>query len=202
MRKLKSFKSIKSLRKREFIDLGEGLLLPVKSLNIYDEIFDEVDLIKPPIIEVKCSDEEVEVFKKDNPDVKPLHMRNLRKKLYDYTDENYLKEIKQNAVSNNINKQLKHIELDYKLGKELLWENMGLKNKDDLEGLSDLLFNKLELGTTFYQKLEVAIKAVNGDTIVSQIVELQNMFEGQSSFEVMKTLLEFKEEKMKNEKSK
>jgi len=201
MRKLKSFKSIKSLRKREFIDLGEGLVLPIKSLNIYDEVKDELEKIKPPILEVKCSQEEIEEFKKENPDVKPLYLKNLKKKVYDYTDAEYVEKVKNNAIRMNVRNLLKHIELDYKVGKELLWENMGLKSVDDIEGLENLLFNILELGTSFYQKLEMAIKSVNGDTIVSQIVEMQNMFEGKSTDQIMAVLLDYLKDK-KNGKDK
>lgn len=198
MRKLKSFKKVKSLRKREFVEIGGGLELPIVSLSLFEELKDDNDMPKPPIKEVKCTDEEIEEFKKENPDVKPLYLKNLKKKVYDFTNEEYLEEIKDMQVELNVNKQLKHVDLKYPVGKEKLWENMGLESAEDIEGLKDLLFNKLELGQGFLQSLMIAIKAVNGDAIVSRILELQNQFGDKSNFDIMNELLEFVESKKEN----
>ena len=191
MKKIKSFKKLGSLRKREWLKIAEGVEIPIKSLNLFEEIEMEDDEIKPPVKEVKCTQEEIEEFAKENPDVKKIYLKNLKKKVFDYTDEEYLKKVKEHNVIKNINQALRYIDLDYPTedGKKL-WEDMGLKSNKDIDGLREFLFNELELGTDFYKKLRIAIEAVRDEPVVSKLLELENMFGGESGISILSKVME------------
>lgn len=200
MRKLKSFKDIKSMRKREYVKITEDIFIPVKSLNLYDEIKSEDLGIEPPVKEVKCTEEEVKEFAENNPGVNKMYLKNLKKKVLDYSDKEYQKKKEDKTIEITLNKVVKHIDLKHEVenSDEKLWENIGLESAEDIEGLKDFLFNKLELGTTFFTKLRNAVEAVKGDPAATKLNKLENVFgEDMDITEMVTHMVDFMENKDK-----
>ena len=194
-RTLKSFKSLKKgqfTKKREVM-IDDEYGIPIKSLSPIEiiNLEGELETIKPPIKTRKATKEEKEQFEKDNPNTNKALLRELKVQYYDYTDEDYLAESKEKNTKQWLLQNLKYVDMKRKVGKDEFWKNAELKNDKDYEGLITFLFDEesgLGLGEEFLNDLLLNVKGLKSDNINEKLADLNNMFKGVSTFDIVELL--------------
>lgn len=194
---VKSFKKMKnkSFRKTAFVEIEEGFSLPLKSLSVTEhrKVFDYG--IEKVYTSRNFNVEEMEEYKKENPNTNMAVMKVFKVVELDKTDYD-------DKMANEINSTLKplvetvrYIDLDF-INEDgvVLWEDLELDAKDDYVGLAKKLFYKkedggFELGEVFLTKLALTIRTLEDDPILMKIAQLEKMYEKKSSFEMLDDLL-------------
>lgn len=212
---MKSFKNMdkKSFKKRDFLEIADGFKIPLMSLSGRDK-YKKIDLgIEPPTKVRAFTKEEMQKYKEDNPNVNYQSIKAFRAIEMDLTDKDYQEKIKDADFDLPIIELCKHIDLLYIMDSgEELWKDLELKNSEDYLGLSKKLFSKeedggLDLGDTLIKKMQVKIRALEGEDIFRKISKLEEMYNNKDAFALnddLNSLITLKEEvailKVQNEK--
>jgi hypothetical protein len=191
MSKIKSFKSIlekkKTFRREAVVPLDEEFSLPLRSLSAYQK--NKASLIKtvrPPSKTRKMTEQEREEFAKNNPNISEVMIKSYVVAYLDETDEEYIANKQKYDVVNALLGYSVYVDLKHKVNKETeLWEDLGLQNDEDYIGLTNLLFNELELGEDFLKKMIVAINALEGDPLYAKLAKLENLYKDKSILDLM-----------------
>ena len=73
--------------------------------------------------------------------------------------------------------------------------NEELKNDDDFIGLAKFLFEYLEIGREFLEKVKLAQRQIKGDLISKGFLAIENMFKDENQFDLLATVNEVLEKK-------
>ena len=198
VRKLKSFKSLEKgqFTKRREVMIDENFGIPIKSLSPIEiiNLESELETVKPPIKTRKSTAEEKAQFEKDNPNTNKALLRELKVQYYDYTDEEYLEKSKEANTKSWLLQNLKYVDMRRKIDEETgeeFWQNAGLKSEKDYTGLIAFLFDEVEglgLGEEFLQSLLLNVKGLKSDNINEKLADLDNLFKGVSTFDIIELL--------------
>jgi len=203
MGSVRSFKKLKGkcLVKRTEVKFdynGEEFALPLRSLGVLESA-EPLNLgVKPPKVTRKATKEEQDEYLKENPDENKALLRSLKITEYDYTDEEYINKVREFDNIKNLLDLVRFVDLEFKIGKEKLWENLGLKDESDLTGLIDLLFNQWKLDNAFLQRFSLAIKSLSNDPLWTELQKLDGAFGDKSWFELLPILTKALESENEN----
>ena len=198
VRKIKAKGSWKNLEAGQFrriaeIEIDDERNLIFQSLNPIKEkqlISSIIHTVEVPVIERKATKEEKELHEKNHPAVNKAVLREMKVIEYDYTNEDYLATRNEQEGWMQLALELINVDLKQKIGTVELWEDMELESSEDFIGLAKLLFEKLGFGNDFQKKVELAKKQIKGDLISNTILEIENLFKDENSFDMYGIALE------------
>ncbi len=202
MRKIKSLKG-KTLKKTSFVELEDGIVLPLKTLSITEDKL--IQLRTRVIIPRKtrpATEEEIELLSKSDPafnsKVRPMISE------YDIESEEYLDYADRQSKLQRILNIIKYIDMDYKVEDEetgetrTLWEDLNI-SEGDWESVCAYFGDILQLTEKDLTEIYKAVKIMEKDTVFEQFDKFQKLTNKYNMFELL-TLCEkvYDEENVEN----
>ena len=201
MRKIKSLKG-KTLKKTSFVELDNGIVLPLKTLSITEDKL--IQLRTQVIIPRKlrpATEEEIDLLAKSDPAFNAKTRPMISE--YDVESEEYLEYADRQAKLQRILNIIKYVDMDYKVedenGNEItLWEDLNIA-EGDWESVCAYFGDVLELTEKDLTEIYKEIKIMEKETVFEQFDKFQKLANKYNMFELL-TLCEkvYREENVEN----
>lgn len=188
MRKIKSLKG-KTLRKESFVELEDGIVLPLKTLSITED--KEIRLRTHVAIPRKtrpATEEETELLIKTDPafnsKTKPMIAE------YDTESEEYLEYADRLEKLQRILNIVKYVNMDYIIedeetgNKTTLWEDLGIE-KNDWESVCIYFGDVLQLTEKDLIEIYKQVKIMEKDSVFEQFDKFQKLSNKYNMFELL-----------------
>ena len=187
MRKIKSLKG-KTLRKTSYIELEDGIVLPLKTLSITEDkqIQLRTHIAIPRKTRPATEEEVVLLIKSDpayNPKVKPMIAE------YDTESEEYLEYADRQEKLQRILNIIKYVDMDYVVEEEngekkTLWEDLDIPY-GDWESVCVYFGDVLQLTEKDLTEIYKQVKIMEKDTVFEQFDKFQKLTNKYNMFELL-----------------
>jgi len=189
-----SWKNLKAgqFKKTSKIEIDEERSLVFQSLNPVKEkkiINQLIRTVEVPTKERKATKEEKDEYNKIHPNTNTALLKDLKVIYFDYTDKEYLETLKEQEGWIQLAIELINVDLTD------LWEDMELENNEDFIGLAKFLFEYLEFDEAFLKKVKLAQRQIKGDLISTGLLEIENLFKDNNSFDMLGIMAEMIDKK-------
>ncbi len=173
MRKLKSLKG-KTRRKNGFVELGDDIVLPIKTLSVAEEIdfnFDEHYNI--PVIQRRATQDELEEIKKEDPSFNSKIIPFI--KIYDKTSSEYVESMEEKKRLEQVATVIKYIDMDYILEDgNTLWQDFEIEEGDFYE-LAKYFAYDFNISAKDLELILIEIKALQGESVYEKLSNFEKI---------------------------
>jgi hypothetical protein len=173
------FKSLKNLnlRKREMVEIEEGVFFPVRTLSIAEEasIKFNIEFGLPSKITTLTPAEKEEIIANDPNYNKQTYIAT---KVYDQTSPKYIAYLNKKEKYTPMLESLKFIDVSAEIetedGKMPFWKSIGMSTEGDWLGLCEILENS-GFSSNHAEKIIITVNKLKGDSVFQRIYKLQQI---------------------------
>lgn len=187
MQKITSLKG-KTKRKSGLVDLGEGIVLPIRTLSLTEDKDIKIDenmsiprKVRPATIEEK------ETLAKYDPGYNSKTYPMICE--YDTTSDEYIDRFDRKEKLQKILNVVKYIDMDYTIDENgtTLWEDLGL-SKGDWEGACAYFGDILCLTEADLSEIYLQVKKIQKDSVFIQLDKLSKLSNKYTPFQILSLL--------------
>lgn len=192
---MKSFKNL-NLRKKELVEIEEGIFFPVRTLSIAEEasIKFNIEFGLPSKITTLTPAQKEEIMANDPNYNKQTYIAT---KVYDQTSPKYMAYLTKKEKYTPMLESLKFIDVEAEIetedGKDLFWRSIGMSSENDWLGLCEIL-EKSGFSSNHAEKIIITVNKLKGDSVFQRIYKLQQITQ-MDYIELISALEEFMDSK-------
>ena len=173
MSKIKSLKGL-NRRKTGVIELEDGVVLPIKTLSITEEVMGNFNkYYEIPKIHRRATKEELEDIKKVDPTFNSKTIPMIVE--YDLTNDEYQEKLLEKEKLEELLSIIKYIDMDYIIDEEAgttLWEDLEVR-KGDWFALAKKFAYDLCLTTKDLEIITLKVKALKGESVFEKLAKFE-----------------------------
>lgn len=187
MQKITSLKG-KTKRKNGFVDLGDGIVLPIRTLSLTED--KEIKINETVVIPRKvrpATVEEKETLAKYDPGYNTKTYPMICE--YDTSSEEYLDKFDRKEKLQKILNIIKYVDMDYVIDEDgtTLWEDIGL-SKGNWEGACEYFGDTLCLTESDLSEIYSQVKKIQKDSVFVQLDKLSKLSNKYTPFQILSLL--------------
>lgn len=178
----------KTKRKQGFVDIGDGIVLPIRTLSITEDndIKIGLNIVIPRNVRPATVEEKETLTKYDpgyNTKTYPMICE------YDTTSEEYLSRFDRQEKLQKILNVIKYIDMDYIVDDEghTLWEDIGV-SKGDWESAAEYFGKELCLTENDLSEIYTEVKKLQKDSVYEQLDKLSRLSNKYTPFQILSLL--------------